>query len=111
MDKEEILEMSRKENANKDLFMHEQMRKASSISTSIAIASLCVIFVTQIIVGGGVNFGIFGAMCIINAGSLMVNGYVHKIKFYWVFGIMTAIGAAGMLVAAMYQLISSSPIM
>ncbi len=59
MEKEKILEQSRRENKNKDFFEQEILKQSGIIAFDVMIVLATVFFVVQIITGGGINFGIY----------------------------------------------------
>ncbi|WP_432650423.1 DUF6442 family protein [Huintestinicola sp.] len=62
MNKEEILEKSRRENGQKDPYEMEINLKASQIGTMCALILCFVLFVVQILAGGGMNYGLWGVI-------------------------------------------------
>lgn len=57
MNKEEILQASRNENQNKDIFELEVISKGQRIGGLIALfITFALIFIESVIVGGGVNY-------------------------------------------------------
>ena len=67
MNKEEILDKSRKENKNKDIFEQEVLKQGNSVANFVMIALATVFFVVQIFTGGGINYGIYA---IVFSGSM-----------------------------------------
>ena len=62
MNKEEILEKSRKENKNQDIYEKEVIIQGNSYEC-IAVAVLATIFfVIQIFTGGGMNYGLYAVV-------------------------------------------------
>ncbi len=77
MDKNEILEKSRLENKNQDLYEKEVMKKASNIAT-IIVAILCAIFTVIEILRDNKTFLAFEAILF----SLMATQFIYKaVKF------------------------------
>lgn len=59
MNKEEILEKSRKENKNKDIYEQEILKQGNAVANFVMILLATVFFVVQIFTGGGINYGIY----------------------------------------------------
>ena len=59
MDKEEILEKSRAENKNKDIYEQEVLKQANTSVVLVMSVLAAVFFVVQIFVGGGMNWGMW----------------------------------------------------
>ena len=78
MDKKEILEKSRAENKNQDVYEKEVMKQAESYSTRVMAFFAILFFVLQIIAGKGLNFGIFAIMF----SASMTNSWVKYRKFH-----------------------------
>jgi len=74
MNKESILEMSRKENKNKDLVStNAELRAASVAAISMAVLSL-VFYIVQIALHGTLNWGLFAIITLYNAVLNIVRG-------------------------------------
>ncbi len=59
MNKEEILEKSRKENNNKDIYEQEILKQGNVVANSVMMIIATVFFVVNIFTGGGINYGIY----------------------------------------------------
>lgn len=57
MEKEKILEMSRKENKDRDIYELEIIQKASNIALRVGLMSCCLIAVLDVIFSGNISFG------------------------------------------------------
>ncbi|MDD4772714.1 MAG: DUF6442 family protein [Eubacteriales bacterium] len=73
MKKEEILEKSRKENKNQDVFEKEVSRIGGNSAAVAAAILATVFFVIQIFVGGGTNYGLYAVVF-----SIPATGYIIK---------------------------------
>lgn len=69
MKKEEILEKSRKENKNQDVYEKEVIIKGNRYACIAAVIVATILFVVQILVGGGMNYGIYAVVCSIPMAS------------------------------------------
>ena len=70
MNKDEILEKSRAENKNKDVYEQEVLKQASRSAVVVQMALATLFFVTQICAGGGVNWGLWA---IVFSASMTIN--------------------------------------
>lgn len=59
MNKEEILALSRAENKNMDVYEQEVIKQASRCAVAAQLILAAAFFVTQILVGGGINWGLW----------------------------------------------------
>jgi len=62
MKKEEILEKSRKENKNKDIYEKEVIIRGNKCACIAAMALATIFFIVQIVVGGGINYGLYAVI-------------------------------------------------
>ena len=111
MNKEEILEKSRAENKNKDIYEQEILKQANSSAVIVMMVLATVFFAVQIFVGGGMNWGIWALVFSANMTTL----WVKYIKLRHKPDLMMAI-AYTILVAAfsgshIYNLFVSSTIL
>lgn len=58
MNKDEILAKSRAENKNKDVYEQEVLKQASRSAVVVQMSFATLFFVTQIMTGGGINWGL-----------------------------------------------------
>lgn len=111
MNKESILEMSRQENKNKDLFGYNEELKAS-LYAGIAMAVLsAVIYVAQIVIQGKFDWGLFAVVTVYNAVINFVKGVKTSKKDLIVAGILWAVTTVILLVAHFGTLIAASTIL
>ena len=108
MNKDEILEKSRAENKNKDVYEQEVLKQASRSAVVVQMALATLFFVTQIFAGGGVNWGLWA---IVFSASMTIN-WVKYIKLHRKSELVIAV-AYTLLVSVMsgyyiYNLIISS---
>ena len=110
MNKEEILEKSRKENRNKDVYEQEVLKQASRSAVVVQMSLATIFFVTQIFAGGGINWGLWA---LVFSANMTIN-WVKYIKLHRKYELAIAI-AYTIMVSVMsgyyiYNLIVSSPI-
>ena len=58
MDREEILERSRAENRNKDIYELEILKQASAKATIVMMALVGVFTIVQMLLGGGIHLSL-----------------------------------------------------
>lgn len=109
MDKNEILAKSRAENKNKDVYEQEVLKQASSGAVIVQMILAAIFFVMQIVVGGGINWGLWALVFSAN----MATNWVKYRKLHRKHELAAAI-ANTILVSIMsgyyiYDLIVSSP--
>lgn len=108
MDKNEILEKSRAENKNKDVYEQEVLKQASRSAVVVQMTLAVVFFVVQIFAGKGINWELWA---IVFSANMTIN-WVKYIKLHRQYELVIAIAYTA-LVAIMsgcciYGLITSS---
>ena len=78
MDKEKILAKSRAANKNKDVYEQEDLKQASNNAVIVQMILAAIFFVTQIFVGGGINWGLWALVFSTN----MTTNWVKYIKLH-----------------------------
>ena len=76
MDRTEILEKSRRENKNRDLYTQEIQGAASAVSSFVAVILATVFVVIQAVAGHGVNLGLY-AICTSAGATQFIVKAVH----------------------------------
>jgi hypothetical protein len=111
MNKEKILEKSRKENKGQDVYEQEIMQEGGNLAAVVAVILATIFFVIQILVGSGQNYGLYAVV-----GSVLATGYIVKavrlkrkreIFVAVVWTVLTLVCSA----AHIYQLITTSTIL
>lgn len=74
MNKDEILEKSRRENSQKDPYEMEINLKASQIGVSFSFVLGFILFLVQLILGGGMNYSFWSIIMAVNAGASIYKG-------------------------------------
>ena len=111
MNKEEILEKSRAENKNKDIYEQEILKQASSSAVIVMMVLATVFFAVQIFVGGGANWGIWALVFSANMTTLWVKYIKLRRKHELVMAIVYTILIAAFSGSHIYHLIVSSTIL
>ena len=111
MNKDEILAKSRTENKSKDVYEQEVLKQASKSAVVVQMALATLFFVTQILIGGGINWGLWA---IVFSASMTIN-WVKYIKLHRKYELVTAMTYT-LLVSVMsgyyiYNLVPSSTIL
>lgn len=108
MQKEDILAKSRNENKDKDLFEKEVEVNAASIGSLVAAALATIFFTVQILVGKGMNYGLYAIVFAMPAASNIIKAIRMKRRRYLVIGalhtLITLIGSGYYL----YELITAA---
>lgn len=110
MDKEKILEKSRAENKNKDIYEQEILKQANTSAVIVMIALAAIFFVVQIFVDGGINWGIWALVFSANMTTLWVKYIKFHNKNEFLRAIAYTVLVAIFCVAHIYNLIASSTI-
>ena len=111
MEKDEILEKSRKENKNQDLFEKEVSQKGGNIATIVAAIIGTIFYVIQILVGSGENYGLYAVVLSIPATGYMVKAIDMKKKRDLIISILYIIAVLFFSIIHINNLITSSTIL
>lgn len=111
MNKEEILTKSRAENKNKDIYEQEVLKKASNNAVIVQMFLATIFFVTQIFVGGGINWGLWALVFSTNMTTFWVKYIKLHRKHELVIAIVYTILVSIMSGYYIYELIVSSTIL
>lgn len=111
MNKEEILERSRKENKNQDIFEKEVLKDGANVGAFAATALGAIFFIAQIMLGEGTNYGLFAIISSVPATEFIIKAIKlrrrHEIVIAGVYTFSTAV----FTIAHFYNLISSCTIL
>ncbi|MFT3984148.1 MAG: DUF6442 family protein [Lachnospiraceae bacterium] len=79
MNKEEVLAKSRSENKEQDLYEKEVMIKAGNAAAITAAIVASIFFIIQILVGLGMNYGLYAIVfAILTAGFIVKSIYLKR---------------------------------
>lgn len=111
MNKEEILAKSRAENKNKDVYEQEVLKQASKGAVVVQLVLAAVFVVTQILVGEGLNWGLWALVFSANMTTYWVK-YIklrrnHELLMAVVYTILVSVMSGYHI----YNLIVSSAIL
>ncbi len=104
MNKEEILELSRSENKGQDIYENEIVEKGNRVGVILACVLATIFFITQIILGGGTNYGLYAILGAIFAGTFLTKGIYLKKKHELCVAIAYIVLTICCSVAHIYQL-------
>ncbi len=80
MDKEEILKRSRNENKNQDVYEKEVITKGGDYGAVAAAVLATVLFILQILLGQGMNYGLYAIVFVIPAVRFIYKAIKMKNK-------------------------------
>ncbi len=111
MNKEEILEKSRKENKNQDVYGQEVLKQASRSAVVVQMVLATIFFVVQIFSGKGINWGLWALVFSANMTIYWVKYIKFRCKRELVMAIAYTIMVSVMSGYHLYHLIASSTIL
>lgn len=111
MNKDDILAKSRQENKEKDLYEKEVQTRAGNIGAIAAMILATIFFVIQMVLGEGLNFGLYAVMFSVPAVGYIYKSIQMKRRRDTVAAIIYVIGTALFSAAHIFGLITSSTIM
>lgn len=107
MNKEEILEKSRNENKNLDLYEQEVLAKSAPYACIVAAVLATLFFIVQILVGGGQNYGLYAVVMSIPCVNFCFKAEKLRRKHEIVMAIGYAIFVLMLSAAHIYKLFST----
>lgn len=105
MNKDEVLAKSRAENKNKDVYEQEILKQSSTLAVIIMVMLAAVFFITQIFVGGGINYGIWALVFCSNMATFWVKYVKLHRRFDLVMAIMYTVFILALSGCHIYNLI------
>lgn len=88
MNREEILEKSRKENKNKDIYEKEVILKGSNAGAITGAILATIFFMIQIFLGEGINYALYSIVFAMNGATFVVKSIHLKRKHEVLIAIM-----------------------
>lgn len=110
MKKEEILERSRNENKDMDLYEKDIQIQAGNIGAFAAVILATIFFVIQILVGGGMNYGLYAIVFSVPAVGNIIKSVRMKRTRELTVAIVYALATLACVFAHIYTLITTSAI-
>lgn len=111
MNKEEILEKSRKENKNQDIFEKEILQQGGNVGAMTAAILATAFFVIQIFVGKGMNYGLYAVIFSIPSAGFIVKAIRLKRRHEIIVAVIYIIATLMFSVAHIYNLITTSAVL
>ena len=111
MNKDKILEMSRIENNNQDLYAKEISQKAGNIAAVVAAILATMFYVIQILIGLGENYGLYAIVFSIPAIGYLVTAIQTRSRRDAIVGIIFIIAAVIFSVLHINHLVTTSTIL
>ena len=106
MNKDDILEMSRKENRGQDLFVAKVNENAATISSIVATLCATDLFIVQCLVKGEYNLALYSVMLVIGAATFTSKAVFLKRKRDIVLAILFSIATLAVTAVYLYQMIA-----
>lgn len=107
INKDEILSKSRKENKDKDLFKIEVQIIAGNVGSITAIILATIFFVTQSLIGDGLDFGLYAIIFSVSAAGFIVKAIRMKRRRDIVLSIIYTLVTLILSVVHIYKLITT----
>ncbi|KOY17900.1 hypothetical protein AMS66_02830 [Paenibacillus xylanivorans] len=98
---------SRKENKNKDLFKMEVQINAGNVGSITAIIIATIFFVTQSLIGDGMDFGLYAIIFSISAAGFIVKAIRMKLRRDIMLSIIYTLATLILSVVHIYKLITT----
>ena len=111
MNREEILEKSRKENRNQDVYEKEVIIQGNRYACIAAAVLATVFFVIQIFTGGGMDYGIYAVLFAMPMAGFWLKYIKLRKKHELLVAICYTVGVVLFSAAHSYELISASEIL
>lgn len=111
MNREEILEKSRQENKNKDVYEQELVKEGGNYGAMVAALLASIFFIVQIFVGLGQNYGLYAVVMSIPMTNV-INKYRRQKKMQeLVLAILYVFVVLMFSLVHMYNLVTASTIL
>lgn len=111
MDKETILEKSRKENNNQDVYEKEVIREGGNIAAIVAAILATVFFTVQIFLGEGMNYALYAVVFSIPATGFIVKAIRLKRRHEILVAALYTVATLCFSAAHIYNLIIASTVL
>lgn len=106
MNKDDILELSRKENKGQDLFVAEVNENATKVSSNVGILFATVLFIVHYLVKGEYNLALYSVILVISTTTFTCKAVYLKRKKDIVLAILFGIVALAVTAVYLYQIIA-----
>lgn len=108
MERDEILEKSRDEFHDRDVFENQVLQQAGNVGAAAAVILSTVLFIVQICVGGGINYGLYAVVFTIFAGTFVVKAVKLKRRHEIGLAVLYSCFALALTAAQLYELLSGA---
>lgn len=108
MKKEEILAKSREENRKNDPYLLEIQRRSGSISGVVVVFLSTILFVIQLVMDRGFNFGLYAVAFAYGATDFLVRYFYLRRFRELIFGAVYLVVTIGLIILHIVQLVSGS---
>ncbi|WP_304431828.1 DUF6442 family protein [Acutalibacter muris] len=88
MNREEILEKSRRENKNQDVYEQEVLKQSNEVAAFVMVLLAAVFWLVQIFTDGGINYGLWALVFAQNMTTLWVKYTKLRRRRELIFAIM-----------------------
>ncbi|OTO72545.1 MULTISPECIES: DUF6442 family protein [unclassified Enterococcus] len=107
MNKEEILAKSREENRKNDPYWEEIQKKSSSFGGVVVVLLSTVLFVIQLVMGKGFNFGLYAVSFAYGATDFLVRYAYFRRRRELIFGVIYLLVMIVLIILHLNQLLSN----
>ena len=108
MNREEILEKSRKENKNQDVYEQEVLKQSNEVAAFVMVLLAAVFWLAQIFTGGGTNYSLWALVMAQNMTTSWVKYVKLRRRFELVFAILYTVAVILASADHIYKLVTAS---
>lgn len=108
MTREEILEKSRKENKNQDVYEREVLQQGANVGAVTAAVLALVFFITQIALDYGMDYGLYAVLFAFPAGQFAVKAVRLKRKHEIIAAVLYGLFTLGLAAVHLWKLVSQA---
>lgn len=111
MDKEEILEKSRKENKNQDIYEKDVIIQGNQYACMASAVFATAFLIIQILIGGGINYGLYAVVFSMPMAGCWFKFYKLRKKRDFPLAVGYTVATLLLFAGYLYNLISASAIL
>ncbi len=111
MNKEEILELSRQENREQDLYELEVTKKANGVGSIVSVIVCTILYAAEIMLCGNQNFGLWSIIAAFLSSTFLYSGIKTKKNSKTAVGALWAVIFVISIVTAIVDLFTTSTIL
>ena len=109
MNREEILEKSRKENKNQDVYEQEVLKQSNEVAAFVMVLLAAVFWLIQIFTDGGINYGLWALVFAQNMTTFWVKYVKLRRRHELIFAILYTAAVILASVCHIYHLVTAHP--